>query len=151
MVKRPKGRPLAVPPKLPKSAQATIAISTESETPAFSFALIDKSPPSGVGWELLDHADRELLLDQLESVSRMTWREIRQMTAKGHHRYHSMGFGTLSPNAQQRITALNFNVRFNEIYRFRMTGAKRLWGFEEGKVFHIVWWDPAHLIYPTAV
>jgi hypothetical protein len=35
------------------------------------------------------------------------------------------------------------------MFRFRVAGGKRLWGFRNGRVFHAIWWDPDHAVYPT--
>ncbi|MER7822842.1 hypothetical protein ABTX85_09795 [Streptomyces sp. NPDC096097] len=36
-----------------------------------------------------------------------------------------------------------------EIHRLRLQGAQRLYGFLDGNVFHVVWWDPEHDVYPS--
>ena len=30
-----------------------------------------------------------------------------------------------------------------------MGGKQRLWGFLRAGVFHVLWWDPEHQIYPS--
>lgn len=35
------------------------------------------------------------------------------------------------------------------IFRFRLSGEKRLWGFRKGATFHAVLWDPEHKVFPT--
>lgn len=32
---------------------------------------------------------------------------------------------------------------------FRLGGEQRLYGFRCGNVFHVVWWDPGHVIWPS--
>jgi hypothetical protein len=32
---------------------------------------------------------------------------------------------------------------------FRVTGEKRLYGFRCSNVFHVVWWDPQHVVWPS--
>ncbi|MFJ7095892.1 hypothetical protein ACIQWL_37575 [Streptomyces mirabilis] len=36
-----------------------------------------------------------------------------------------------------------------KIQRLELTGLQRLYGFLEGNVFHVVWWDPLHQAYPS--
>jgi hypothetical protein len=36
-----------------------------------------------------------------------------------------------------------------KIWCLRLQGAPRLYGFLVGHVFHIVWWDPDHEIWPS--
>ncbi len=36
-----------------------------------------------------------------------------------------------------------------EIARLRCGGAPRLYGFLREHVFHVIWWDPTHAVYPS--
>lgn len=36
-----------------------------------------------------------------------------------------------------------------KIYRLRQRGKPRLYGFLVANVFHVVWWDPNHEIWPS--
>lgn len=36
-----------------------------------------------------------------------------------------------------------------KIWRLRLNGPSRLYGFLDGNVFHVVWWDPEHRIWPS--
>lgn len=38
----------------------------------------------------------------------------------------------------------------DEIARLRCTGSTRLSGFLREHVFHVIWWDPEHRVYPSA-
>ncbi|MDX3183535.1 hypothetical protein PV334_20015 [Streptomyces sp. ME02-7008A-1] len=35
------------------------------------------------------------------------------------------------------------------IWKLRIGGPGRLWGFLVGNVFHVVWWDPRHEVWPS--
>jgi hypothetical protein len=35
------------------------------------------------------------------------------------------------------------------LVRFRCSGPERLYGFLRGRVFHIIWWHPSHLVWPS--
>jgi hypothetical protein len=35
------------------------------------------------------------------------------------------------------------------MFRFRLAGERRLWGYRVGRTFHVVWWDWDHKVYPT--
>jgi hypothetical protein len=52
-------------------------------------------------------------------------------TAEAAVRLDSIGLGDMT-----RISVL------------RLQGEPRLYGFLEGHVFHVVWWDPEHKIWP---
>ncbi|MBQ1165949.1 hypothetical protein KBZ21_49005, partial [Streptomyces sp. A73] len=36
-----------------------------------------------------------------------------------------------------------------KIWKLRIGGAGRLGGFLVGHVFHIIWWDPDHQVWPS--
>ena len=54
-----------------------------------------------------------------------------------------------SLEAQKRLTDLHLDETFEDLFRFRVGGKKRLWGFEVDGVFHVLWWDAEHQVYPT--
>jgi hypothetical protein len=35
------------------------------------------------------------------------------------------------------------------IFRFRLGGKKRLWGFRRQRIFYVVWWDWNHQVFET--
>jgi hypothetical protein len=37
-----------------------------------------------------------------------------------------------------------------EVSRLRLSGKRRLYGFLREHVFHVLWWDPQHEVYPSA-
>jgi hypothetical protein len=83
-------------------------------------------------------------------MAQLTWAEIETQRAGGHKRHHSQEISGLEAAAQADITKRKLSERFNEtMFRFRLSGEQRLWGFRNGRVFHIVWWDPDHQVYPT--
>ncbi|TGK11361.1 hypothetical protein EHO60_03335 [Leptospira fletcheri] len=49
--------------------------------------------------------------------------------------------------AQKRLLEIALDD-FHEIFRFRLTGKFRLYGFTCGDTFLVVWHDPEHKIYP---
>ena len=50
--------------------------------------------------------------------------------------------------ALERLDALGI-PDMTKIWKLRIGGAGRLWGFLAGHVFHIVWWDPDHQVWPS--
>ncbi|MFC1416387.1 hypothetical protein [Streptacidiphilus cavernicola] len=55
--------------------------------------------------------------------------------------------GQLLPEALARLEELKLGD-MTRIGRLRFMGACRLYGFLEGNVFHVLWWDPNHEIWP---
>jgi len=56
----------------------------------------------------------------------------------------------LDPSAQGDLRKRKLDETFgDEMFRFRLGGTARLWGFRANRTFHVVWWDPLHKVYPT--
>ncbi|MFE0794724.1 hypothetical protein [Streptomyces mutabilis] len=69
---------------------------------------------------------------------RMTWRLFKEYDLPGG----------LCKEALDRLTALRRDD-MTKIHRLEFTGLQRLYGFLDGNVFHVVWWDPRHEVYPS--
>ena len=50
--------------------------------------------------------------------------------------------------AWERLDAIGL-ADMTKISVFRLGGEPRLYGFRCGNVFHVVWWDPGHVIWPS--
>jgi hypothetical protein len=68
--------------------------------------------------------------------------------AGGDKRHKAYPTNVICKEAFDRLTELEYDDQ-TEIFRFRMTGPHRLYGFRFGHVFKTVWFDPVHMIYPT--
>ncbi|WP_435212520.1 hypothetical protein [Streptomyces sp. bgisy034] len=55
----------------------------------------------------------------------------------------------LCKEALDRLVAMGRDDQ-TKIHRLQFTGTQRLYGFLEGNIFHVVWWDPDHEVYPTS-
>jgi len=129
----------AVPPKLDNAGR-----------PIFSFQFADRNYSGSWSWCSGD--DVRELLDFLCEMSQLTWSEIHNQQTGGrsrHKKHHSQGLGTVCPEAQARLTALGLDEVFEDYFRFRLGGTKRLWGTRIGDVFYVLWWDAHHQVYPT--
>ncbi len=80
----------------------------------------------------------------LQSYESMTWRQIRANSDRDH---------PIEPDAiilkAQKKLRTQTSYDFDELWRFRFTGAQRLWGMKVGAMFYVLWWDPQHKIYPS--
>jgi hypothetical protein len=56
--------------------------------------------------------------------------------------------GGLCKDALERLTVMGRDD-MTKIQRLEFTGLQRLYGFLDGNVFHVVWWDPQHEVYPS--
>lgn len=99
-------------------------------------------------------ADGVEILGFLAAMSRLSWSEIAAQTTGGkmsrHRKHHDQPIDTLVRKAQSDLRDANLDETFGDtIFRFRLAGVKRLWGYRQGRTFHVVWWDPEHQVYPT--
>ncbi len=53
-----------------------------------------------------------------------------------------------NPRARERLEVLNLADQ-TKIWRLRIRGTGRLYGFLTGNVFHVVFWDPDHEVWPS--
>lgn len=140
-----------LPERLPKTAGAPGRRDPQHQTPNFSFS--DADHRSTREWRFAPAAEHagELIAFMCE-MSRLTWAEIERQTTGGrggrHRKHHSMEISTLKKDAQDYIANAGLDEIFgDEIFRFRLSGERRLWGFRTGRLFHAVWWDPEHAVY----
>lgn len=83
-------------------------------------------------------------------MSGLYWHEIHSQTTGGkdrHHKHHSQELESICEEAQARWKEIEREE--DELFRFRIAGKQRIWGYREGHVFNVVWWDPEHQIYPV--
>jgi hypothetical protein len=50
--------------------------------------------------------------------------------------------------AQDRLEDLR-RADQTTISALRISGERRLWGFRVGNIFHVIWWDPHHEVWPS--
>lgn len=117
----------------------------DHDRPKFSFRHVDR-------WQWCEGDEAAELLAFVCEMSRLTWTEIKsQMTGEGrygprHKKHHYQAFDSVSTAAQKRLAELHLDATFEEFFRFRVGGEKRLWGFLVEGVFYALWWDPDHAV-----
>ena len=146
---RTRARGTKLPPKTPKSAGVP---SSGDQTPLFCFRHADRTTSQPWAFRPDAQAAAELL-DFLCEMGRLRWNEIeRQQTggARRRRKHHDQPIGSLDPGAQADLRKRKLDETFgDEMFRFRLGGTARLWGFRVNRTFHVVWWDPQHQVYPT--
>lgn len=84
----------------------------------------------------------------------LSWGQIEAQqtgTKNRHKKHHGQPIADIAKLAQDDIRRLRYDETFgDDLFRFRLQGEQRLWGFRVGRVFHVVWWDPSHRVRPTA-
>jgi hypothetical protein len=89
-----------------------------------------------------------IILPKLRDFATMRWREIdAALTDSGHRMHHSMPVEVICDECQTRL--LELEKVDDDIFRFRLGNLPRLWGFRILQVFHVLWYDPRHQVYPT--
>lgn len=87
-------------------------------------------------------------------MAALEWREIEAQQTGGHRRHrrhHDQPVTNICTEAQKDWMKARLGDTFGDrdLFRFRLSGEQRLWGYRVGATFHVVWWDPDHLVYPT--
>jgi hypothetical protein len=85
---------------------------------------------------------------KLREFERLTWAEIDSFSSGTRHKmHHNMDTDQICEEAQLRLIEIE---RYDDvIFRFRLGGLPRLWGFRVLAEFQIVWFDPTHQVYPV--
>jgi len=127
--------------------------STQQQNPHFCFRYADRATKEA--WKFKPtESQAPALVDFICEMARLTWAEIEaQRLGSGnnrHKRHHSQEISRLTKAAQDDLTKRRLSETFDDtIFRFRLNGEQRLWGFRRSRTFHIVWWDPEHRVYPS--
>lgn len=103
----------------------------------WSFAIFDPH-----AW----HVDTTYCVRQLathmRTYERMTWADIKR-------RDHPVPKNRIITKAQQRLVDIGQDD-VSELWRLAFAGKPRVWGLRQADVFQVLWWDPEHLICPSA-
>lgn len=102
----------------------------------------------GVARQWTDEAWSVQISPKLDEFSKLTWGEVDSFSSEtGHKMHHSMQVEQICEEAQYRLIELD--QYHDTIFRFRLGGKQRLWGFRILSEFSVLWFDPTHEIYPV--
>jgi len=73
-----------------------------------------------------------------------TWAEIE----RDRKHDHPVPCAHLVREAQNRLQEIKLDD-LDELWRFRFSGERRIWGIRDGRLFRVLWWDPEHQICPS--
>jgi hypothetical protein len=119
--------------------------SSSSERLCWRFTHVDHD--GRWGFDRMEPAVLCEVLRKLADCESMTVQELRG-TRRLFKEYDLPG--GLCKDALDRLTAMRRDD-MTKIQRLEFTGLQRLYGFLEGNVFHVVWWDPLHEVYPSTL
>lgn len=147
-------------PEVPRKKvpdEPSFRAATQYEKTRFKFSSsqidLDVGPQCGCAWEWgpgnLIWRD---VLHYLNDFSGKTWAEIEAERTGGrnrHKKHHSMEVASLPKEARNRLGQHLGDDAPDTLFRFRLSGTNRLWGIRDGAIFHILWFDADHQVYPT--
>jgi hypothetical protein len=116
-------------------------------TPLWSLSCIDLDDGCEWCFGAMDQADMSSVFARLKEFERMTWREIETQTK---HHNHPMPVKIITQAAQNRLAALNQDD-VEDLFTFRIEKKQRVWGIRRERIYHILWWDPEHTVYPIDI
>lgn len=95
--------------------------------------------------------DSEEIVTFLCSMNQLTWNEIRAQGASGRKRHHDHPIGRLGGRVRDALARRPEleEIVDSDLFRFRLSGKKRLWGVIQEQTFYVLWRDPLHRVYPT--
>jgi hypothetical protein len=134
--------PKAVPPSFDRA----------TDHPYFCFKHVDKSTKEQYKF-VLSEAEAKELIEFACTMAGQSWREIEQMStgtkAKRRPLHHDQDVDTIEASAKRDLNRrkLSDTIGDRSLFRFRLGGEKRLWGFRTGQVFHAIWLDREHGVY----
>lgn len=155
---RPK-KPKAVPgpvgnSKTPRSADAAPVGKQPRELPYDRGAVMGRT----VVWRFhgLDQDGRwsianvegSKLVEVLVKLGSFEQQTIRELFYDGEEPGKHYDVEDLPKDSHDRLVQLGREDE-TKIARLRLTGAQRLYGFLREHVFHVLWWDPQHEVYPS--
>ncbi|WP_445520486.1 hypothetical protein [Streptomyces sp. NEAU-174] len=118
--------------------------SNSEERVCWRFTHLDLDGPWG-----LTQLDHERLLTLITDMRKFESLTINELFHQGEWpgKCHDV---PLLPNrtALERLEILGL-PDMTKIWKLRVGGAGRLWGFLVGNVFHVIWWDPEHQVWPS--
>ncbi|MDN5767827.1 MAG: hypothetical protein L0H96_19355 [Humibacillus sp.] len=100
----------------------------------------------------LEPDDLKDLMQFLSDSSNRTWSELegdRTGNKVSHKKHHQHPVANICNAARKRFLDEVGDESHDMLFRFRYGGTQRLWGLRDRAVFHIVWIDLNHKVYPT--
>ena len=94
-------------------------------------------------------ASSEKLLEIHKKLGDWEQRTWVQILNEDPSNQHSVELLSLCKEAEDRLREKKLDD-FDSIFRFRFSGKERLWVIRNENVCYLLWWDPDHLVCPSA-
>ncbi len=95
-------------------------------------------------WKRMDMETLHRVHERLCAFERMTFGEIEGK------KNHEIPVERLGREARNRLLELGVD-EYDEVLSLRVTKAERVWGLKAPNGIYLLWWDPAHTVYPMNV
>lgn len=115
----------------------------QKRRPVWRFTDLDDEGP----WTLsgCSHADLPDIFAKLRTFETMT---IGEIFAPGSEHGKTYSTAELPRPAQKRLEEIQKDDE-TAVSRLRFSGQKRFYGILREHVFHVLWWDPEHTVFPS--
>lgn len=113
--------------------------SDRDQSPVWLFGQMDFDGPWC--WKKMDLDAMHRVHKRLAEFERMTFKEIEGK------KNHEIPVERLGRQAQARLLELGIE-EYDEVLSLRVTQAERVWGLKAPNGIYLLWWDPAHTVYP---
>ena len=108
---------------------------------AWRFSGCDKGGPFSWSGIDTDIKFREIV-EKLNEFETKTWAQLLNAGS------HPIPKDRISKGAQDRLRQIERDD-VDELMSFSLTGPNRVWCIQSGHIMRILWWDPAHQVYPV--
>lgn len=130
-------------PSQTKKPVSVPIVSTQTKKLVWKVARIDDNSPWG--WNQITCPDfLRNIWDKMRNFETMTWSEI---LGRNHH---AIAVNDIIQPAQNRLEQLGYDDQA-ELVSFRLSNTERIWAIRSGEEAFLLWWDPNHEIYPSAL
>ena len=144
-----KGAPRPTP-RRSKSAVPPVPIAIDERRFRWSAASLDTDFAGDWDWQL-EPQEARCVLEVLADVGDKTWGEVKAMMASSERRrrplHHAQSILSIDPAARERLRDLKLDIE--EVFRLRHGNLRRIWGYVQGDVFNILWYDRSHKVCPS--
>ena len=129
--------------QLPSLSELDSQVSYLESRPVFSFQFYDRRHKKFSAKSVSNCGDFYLLFTHLKKFGNMTWRQIEQ---SGDYHAHEV---TWKDTKQKSGFPERLGETPNQFppYQFKVFEEFRIFGFHQGNVFQIVWFDRNHEVY----
>ena len=136
---------MPLPKTASKSPKSLPSFDFNKLSPSWRISYMEMCDP--FGWHELRQEKLREIRGKLGELEKLTWNEI--LVARKHLN-HTVQVDDICKEAKERLIELGLDD-VDELVSLRLMGAERVWGFPMFGALTLLWWDPDHQVYPTAL